>query len=216
MHNEHLYMIEDALENVTITGNFSGIVAIASYVFCALALYTIAQRRGIRKAWMAWIPVLNGWILGSISDQYRYVVKGEVRNKRKALLTVSILRTLFTCAATVNMIVLVVKAVTGAFNYASEAEMIRQILSMLAFFAPVMILGLVGLVLDAIALFDLYTSCEPANNVLYLVLSLIPAISSITRPLFLFLCRDKDGGMPPRRQNPEAYQEPVDYQYDQM
>ena len=216
MYNEHMYMIEDALENMTITGNFSGIVSIASYVFCALALYTIAQRREIKKAWLAWVPVLNVWILGSISDQYRYVVKGEIRSKRKVLLTLNIINFILGWVAVIKMIVTIVMLATGRINLNNEAEVIRQVLTSAAFFIPGAILGLVSLIFRIIALYDVYTSCDPANNVLYLVLSLIPGINQITQPLFLFLCRDKDDGMPPRRQNPESYQEPVDYHYDQM
>ena len=216
MSYEHMHMMEDVLENVTITGNFGGIVAIASYVFCALALYTIAQRREIKKAWLAWVPVLNVWILGSLSDQYRYVVKGEIRSKRKVLLTVSILQFLATAAAVINLIAVSFMAI---YNYApgrGMTELIGQLLSSLLFFIPAAILAVLSLVLRFMALYDVYTSCDPANNVLYLVLSLIPAINQVTQPLFLFLCRDKDEGMPPRRQNPETYQEPVDYHYDQM
>ena len=62
------------------------LLAIASYVLTALALYTIARRRGLRNPWLAWIPVANSWLLGSLSDQYRYVVKGEHKSKRIILL----------------------------------------------------------------------------------------------------------------------------------
>lgn len=215
MNYDAMYMFEDMMDSAASASGFSSLLGIAAYVFSALAIYTIAQRRDIKKAWMAWVPVLNVWILGSISDQYRYVAKNEVRNKRKALLTVRILQLLFSCAAIVKIIVLVVKAVMGEFDYAGEAEIMRQALSTLAFYVPVMILGLVALVLDAIALYDLYSSCDPANNVLYLVLSLIPGISSITRPLFLFLCRNQDGGMPPRREATAA-EEPADYNYTEL
>jgi hypothetical protein len=209
-------MIEDALENVTITGNFSGIVAIASYVFCALALYTIAQRREIKKAWLAWVPVLNVWILGSISDQYRYVVKGEIRSRRKVLLTLNIINFVLGWVAVIKMIVTIVMLAIGRIDLNNEMEVIRQVLISAAFFIPGAILGIVALIFRIIALYDVYTSCDPANNVLYLVLSLIPGINQVTQPLFLFLCRDKDEGMPPRRQSSEAYQEPVDCHYDQM
>ena len=203
MNQETMYMFEDLADSVASAGGFSSLLNIAADVFAALAIYTIAQRRQIKHAWMAWVPVLNVWILGSISDQYRYVAKGEVRNKRKALITVRILQILFSSAVIVKVIVMVVQAATGTFDYATDAEIIRQVLSMLAFTLPVMILGIVALVLDAIALYDLYSSCDPDNKVLYLVLSVIPAINGITRPLFLFLCRDKDGGMPPRRDTVE-------------
>ena len=216
MSYEHMHMMEDVLENVTITGNFGGIVAIASYVFCALALYTIAQRREIKKAWLAWVPVLNVWILGSISDQYRYVVKGEIRSKRKVLLTLNIINFILGWAAVIKVIVTIVMFAFGRIDLNNEMEVIRQALGSLVWFIPVAILGIVSLIFRIMALYDVYTSCDPANNVLYLVLSLIPAINQVTQPLFLFLCRDKDEGMPPRRQNPESYQEPVDYHYDQM
>lgn len=216
MSYEHMYMMEDALENVTITGNFGGIVAIASYVFCALALYTIAQRREIKKAWLAWVPVLNVWILGSISDQYRYVVKGEIRSKRKVLLTLNIINFILGWAAVIKVIVTIVMLAMGRVDLNNEMEVIRLALGSLAWFIPVAILGIVSLIFRIMALYDVYTSCDPANNVLYLVLSLIPGINQVTQPLFLFLCRDKDEGMPPRRQNPESYQEPADYHYDQM
>ena len=68
---------------------FYGIVilgGIALYVLQALGLYTLAQRRGIRKSWFAWIPVLSLWTLGSLSDQYRYVVRHQFRSRRKWLM----------------------------------------------------------------------------------------------------------------------------------
>ena len=214
MSYEHMHMMEDVLENVTITGNFGGIVAIASYVFCALALYTIAQRREIKKAWLAWVPVLNVWILGSISDQYRYVVKGEIRSKRKVLLTLNIINFILGWAAVIKVIVTIVMFAFGRIDLNNEMEVIRQALGSLAWFIPVAILGIVSLIFRIMALYDVYTSCDPANNVLYLILSLIPAINQVTQPLFLFLCRDKDEGMPPRR-DAEA-EEPADYNYTEL
>jgi uncharacterized membrane protein YecN with MAPEG domain len=49
-----------------------GVVLVFSLIFwiiSALSLQSIARRRGIRNAWLAWIPVGNQWILGSIADQ---------------------------------------------------------------------------------------------------------------------------------------------------
>ena len=36
-----------------------------------VAFYTVAVRRGLKNAWLAWIPVADAWLVGSISDQYR-------------------------------------------------------------------------------------------------------------------------------------------------
>ena len=200
MSQEYIYMFENALENSASVSGISSLISVAAYVFSALAIYTIAQRRGIKNPWLAWIPMVNVWILGSISDQYRYVAKGEVKNKRKILLGVYILNFVLTWVAVIKMIVTIVGVVVGETYLTDEMEAIRQILVSVAFFAPVAILGIVGFVVEIMALYDLYSSCEPANNVLYLVLSLVPGINTVARPLFLFLCREKDGGMPPRRE----------------
>ena len=59
--------------------------------------------------------------------------------------------------------------------------------------------GIVGLVMRYVALHDVYTICNPEHCSLYLVMSLIPCVNIITQPLFLFLCRNRDGGMLPGR-----------------
>jgi hypothetical protein len=193
-------MMEEMADSMASASSVSSLVSIAAYVFTALAIYTIAQRREIKHAWLSWVPVLNVWILGSISDQYRYVVKGEVCNKRKVLLTVNILNCVLTWAAVISLIVKLVVIATSGAQMPNDMELVRKILSSFVLFIPVSILGIVMLVFRIMALYDLYSSCDPANNVLYLVLSLIPGINTVTQPLFLFLCRNQDGGMPPRRE----------------
>ena len=199
MSNEFLEMMEETMSAASSASNVSSLLSIAVYVFSALAIYTIAQRREIKHPWMAWVPVLNVWTLGCISDQYRYVVKGQVKNKRKVLLAVNILNFLLTIGAVVYFIVIIVNLAMNQAAFMNADEIIWKVLGAFVAFVPVMILGLVSFIFRAMAMYDLYASCEPENKVLYLVLSLIPGISTITCPLFLFLCRNKDDGMPPRR-----------------
>jgi len=40
------------------------LVGLAFYIFLSLALYKLAQRRGIEMAWLAWIPVAQMYIIG--------------------------------------------------------------------------------------------------------------------------------------------------------
>ncbi len=209
MRFEYMDMMESALEGVLSFGGVGSLLSIVAYVFCALSLYTIAQRRGIKKAWLAWIPVVNVWILGSISDQYRYVVKGEVKSKRKVLLTVAILNLVLSMVVSVKVIATVIAVANQMLHGAGDDALMAMLLSglgnSLLLSIPGMILGILGLVFEVMALYDVYSSCDPANNVLYLILSIIPGISQIAKPLFLFLCRDKDSGMPPRRETSPEY-----------
>ena len=177
-------------------------IGILAYVFTALSLYTIAQRRGIKNPWMAWVPVLNVWILGCISDQYRYVVKGEVRSRRKVLLILNIVKKLGVIAAIamvimgfVNLIVHAQILETGS-NRAIVEFLGRQFMPALGAAILMGVVSLVSFAFAAMAYYDLFASCEPENKVLYLVLGLL---INITLPIFLFLCRHKDLGMPARR-----------------
>ena len=200
-----------------ITSSISFLLSVGTYVLTALGLYTIAQRRGINKPWLAWIPVVNVWTLGCISDQYRYVVKGEVKNKRKTLLGLNIASVVLSIVMVIVVIVQVVSAAMdiGMAGYASEQEVFgvlgKFILTVALVSIPGMVIAVTGFVISSIALYDVYRSCDPENSTLYLVLSLIPGINSITKPLFLFLCRNQDKGMPPRV-DAEPVQEPVTYE----
>ena len=219
MNYEYAYYVEELLDGISGFGGVSSTLGLIGYVLSSLAIYTIAQRRGIQKAWLAWLPVLNVWILGSISDQYRYVVKEQVKSKRKILLGLNLANFVLSVLVLVRIVATVVSFVSagmrGASNEALARTLINGILVSLMMSLPLLALSIAAFVLRAMALYDLYGSCEPDNSVLYLVLSLIPGINQITQPLFLFLCREKDGGMPPRREEAEPAPEP-DYHYTEL
>ena len=194
-------------------------VPLATYVLKSAGLYTIAKRRGIRNPWLAWIPVGCAWIIGCISDQYRYVAKGQVKNKRKALLVLWIIFWALMIAFVVWFFVFMFQIVGMTGNqifmpsYGYGAEIPQVMLSVLGFLLLWLALAGVSvamIVIRYMALYDVFYSCEPNNATLYLVLGILFVI---TQPIFLFLCRDKDEGMPPRKTaQPEVT---VEYPFDE-
>jgi len=208
------FYFEEELIFGILSGLASGVPSmlfgIASYVLMALALQTIAQRRGLNKPWLAWIPVANVWLLGSLSDQYRYVVKGENRSKRKWLLWLSIAKLLLTTAIVVLGIAVAGSVLFGGFR--KESLLLQRIMGPLIGIAGVSLpmagITLAYAVIYFMALYDLYQSLDPSNAVLYLVLSVL---FPITKPFFLFFNRDRDDGMPPRRQK-TVYEEAPQWQ----
>ncbi len=192
------------------------LISIAVYVFTALGLYTLAQRRGLRHPWLAWIPVANVWILGSLSDQYRYVVRGQVRSKRKALLTLNIISAVMGVVMVVVIMAAVIRCVFS-FRGASETEIVNalmgSIMGVLALCVPWAGVAIASAVLSYMALYDIYTSCDPANNTVYLVLSIL---FGFTQAIFLFLCRNRDDGMPPRRDTQPQYRQPIQEPWQQQ
>lgn len=186
-------------------GLMSGIPAlalsIASYVLTSLAVYTIARRRGLNKPWLAWIPVLNVWLIGSLSDQYQYVVKRQNKSKRKVLLVLSLLMAALTVVIAALGVSAVGAILFGSYRYSAglTAEIWRPVMLILGCCLPLIGVALAYAVVRYMAMYDVYKSLDPNNCVLYLVLSIL---FGVTEPFFLFFNRNKDTGMPPRRQEP--------------
>ena len=164
-------------------------VSVAAYVLQSLGYYTIAERRGIKRPWLSWLPIGNLWILGSISDQYQYVVKGKIKNRRKVLLGLSCGVLVFYVVWAIFLLVAAAMAPMGGSELAA---------GLIGIFGGLllMVLAICLAVFQYICLYDLYRSCAPDNAVLYLILSVVV---NWVIPLFLFICRKQDVGMPPRK-----------------
>lgn len=159
------------------------LVGILFYVLQSLAVYTVAKRRGIKNPGLAWVPVANYWIMGCISDQYKYVVKGKVQNRRTVMLALQIAAVVLSILASVLELFLpALGVILSVANYG---------------------VAIASMVIWYMALYDLYSSCNPDNSVLFLVLSIL---LGVTMPFFMFACRNKDKGMPPRKPVQPAYQ----------
>mgnify|MGYP007097219290 CR=1 FL=1 len=153
-----------------------------------LSLYTVAKRRGIAAPWLAWVPAARLWVLGSLSDQYRYLTQGQIRHKRISLLVWTGASWVLTGGIVVGTIAAIAGASVGA------------ILTVLCLALAVACAAIVYVVLYFMALYDVYASCDPQNAAVYLVLSVF---FGFLVPVFLFLSRNLEKGMPPRKETAE-------------
>ena len=170
-------------------------IGIALFVFRAISIYKIARRRGISNAWLAWVPVCSEWILGSVADQYQYVVKGRVKNRRLPLFLLSVILLGLRIAGAALSISTVTSVIRFVLTGAGFPDVGRLVL--LAVASTVQTGGMIAcLVIRGFVMYDVYTSCTNRNNVLFLVLGLL---FRVLEPVFLFACRNKEEGMPPRR-----------------
>lgn len=176
------------------------IYALLLYVFQSVSLYTIASRRGIRYPGLAWVPIGNSWILGSISDQYHYANYRLIRNRRKLLLGLAIAQ-LASGIVSYPLVLLLENSLGGSIAdiYTSTAILVIVELCIVA-------LSIVSCVFVFICQYNLYKSCNPNTATVFLVLSILFGLY----PFFFFADRNKDLGMPPRRtaQTPEI---PADF-----
>ena len=180
--------------------SFAGV---GSYVLQSLAYYRIASRRGIRHAWLSWIPVGSIWILGCISDQYQYVVKRQIKNKRKILMILGLVSLVLAILVVVLAGILIGTALAFGDSYRGNDQLAGVFFGSV-FGIPVVLLLMSALsiamvILQYICLYDLFTSCDPSNNITYLILSIF---LGFLLPVLLFICRNKDEGMPPRKVAP--------------
>lgn len=203
---------------------FSGSLGIVAYVLQALALYTIAKRRGLNKPWLAWVPLVNIWILGAISDQYQSVANGKTKKKRKILLGLCIAAIIVFFACLILFVVSLNNLDSLLPNMGppmSDAEVIdpdfMDVISVLITFGAVflalfflcMIPALVLLIIIAVfrwmAIYDVFKSCEPKNARVYLLISLLLSFLAVSglEAIFLFLCMNKDEGMIPKNPEPQ-------------
>ena len=189
------FYFEDMLVTVVLgllTAVPAMLLGLASYVLSAAAVYVIARRRGLDKLWLAWVPILNVWMLGSLSDQYQYVVKRKNTSRRKWLLALNLLQPLLA---------------SGVIAFGAAALVPRgyfgidwgNAMAAGGFALPLLAVSIAGAVIRFVSLYDVYKSLDPDNAVLFLVLSVF---ISITESFFLFFNREKDSGMPPRRPEP--------------
>lgn len=207
--NEFIQKFSQEAQISRMNVNFgSDALVIAAYIFMALGLYTLARNRGIKNPWLAWVPVANMWLLGCISDQYRYVVRGENRSRRKRMLTLAIVKVVLVSVLVTLLVVLLVSAGVMAISGSS----LKTLLTLTPMTAAVLVAALAAVVvaiwLDVetfCAYYDLFSSCTPDQKTLYTVLSIVLSLIglSVVAAVLVFICRNKEEGMPQRIAQPE-------------
>ena len=165
----------------------AAVCALVFYILKSRALQQLAYDRWLGGSFWAWFPVGDGYVLGSIADDYAQKVWGKRHHQRHWLLWLSV------CAALVAA-GWVVCAVLRQLQVA-DTTMVLQIL--------LLVLGalwLVRWILGTIALLAVYTSCDPDRATANIIVSIwLP----VTAPFILFACRKRHFGMPPAKMSIE-------------
>ena len=178
---------------------------IVSYVLGAVGMYRIAKRRGIHHPWLAWIPVGNCWLLGSIADHYQYIAKQKTTYRRRVLLILNII------AVASGFLLGLTTSLSESFMTGSAVGILMIAFTVIASLAAIGV-AIANAVFCYIAYYDLFRSCKPNNAVLFLILSIV---FSATLPVFVFACSNFDQGMPPRRVVQPATQIPYQQTWQQ-
>ena len=171
------------------------VVGLVLYVLKAVGLYSMAKRRNVGGAWLAWIPIGQYWVAGAIADQYKKTVKGKSSSNRIIMLVLALLGWVVSGIAGSVMMSSLIQMLTAIVNEdVQELSYIITVLSGSSGLVSMLSSGLsiALLVFWQISLYNIYASSCPKHSVLFLILGIF---FEVTVPFFLFCNRKKDEGM---------------------
>lgn len=151
------------------------VIGIVSYVLMSMSLCSIAGRRGIRGAGWAWMPFVGvDWVIGKIADTYDLRQTGRDKRFAKRLLVLSIvgivLLMLVYLVFAVWMGVMIGLEGSGADT---EALFLPMFLSIYVVLIAMMIIFTIAGIIEYVALFKVYESCNPEKAIRLLVLTIL-------------------------------------------
>ena len=176
----------------------SAVIGIAIYLLESISVYKMAKSAEIKNPWLAFIPVANDWVFGTLAEKYKK--KNGTKSARFGII-LPVLEgiVLIEAIALTIFTVISIKEITG---YALDAvntstEMVpEQFMSLI----PVIILYFALMaVVFFIALWRVYYSFDKSNATLYIVLSIIFTISV---PIILFIIRNRKPEFDPHNNMP--------------
>ena len=142
--------------------------------------------------------MLQAWVWGSLSDQYRYVVKGQVKSKRKILLILQAIVSLLGVVTWIKFMGMIQNFIQVSY-YGTEKEIVAALmgglLGILGLAGALFVAAIVRTVIHYMAGYDLYTAASGRYGVVFLVVSIFLCF---LEPYFVFFIRNQDDGMPPR------------------
>lgn len=182
----------------------SAVIGIAIYLLESISVYKMAKSAQIKNPWLAFIPVANDWVFGTLAEKYKK--KNGTKSARFGIilpvlegivLIETIALTIFT--------VISIKEITGyaldAVNTSSEMapEQFMSLIPVIILYFALMAVAFAYAVVFFIALWRVYSSFDKSNATLYIVLSVIFTISV---PIILFIIRNRKPEFDPHNNVP--------------
>lgn len=182
----------------------SAVIGIAIYLLESISVYKMAKSAEIKNPWLAFIPVANDWVFGTLAEKYKK--KNGTKSARFGIilpvlegivLIETIALTIFT--------VISIKEITGyaldAVNTSSEMapEQFMSLIPVIILYFALMAVAFAYIIVFYVALWRIYSSFDKPNATLYIVLSVVFTISV---PIILFIIRNRKPEFDPHNNVP--------------
>lgn len=182
----------------------SAVIGIAIYLLESISVYKMAKSAEIKNPWLAFIPVANDWVFGTLAEKYKK--KNRTKSARFGII-LPVLEgiVLIEAIALTIFTVISIKEITGyaldAVNTSSEMapEQFMSLIPVIILYFALMAVAIAYAVVFFIALWRIYSSFDKSNATLYIVLSVIFTISV---PIILFIIRNRKPEFDPHNNVP--------------
>lgn len=176
---------------LTVAYFFLFLMCLVCYVFYSLSIYTLAKRKGVPHAWMAWLPVVNGIIMGKVS--------ATPDKKRRTHIALPVLEGLL-YVMLIGVIVLLVGSVAfagrgqaffsrgPAWGMRSAMHSFAPVVSLLGTYFVMLGVSIAYMVVFYMALYRIYKQFAPEYATFFTVMSIV---FNTLYPFFLFAVRNK-------------------------
>lgn len=171
----------------------SAVIGIAIYLLESISVYKMAKSAEIKNPWLAFIPVANDWVFGTLAEKYKK--KNGTKSARFGII-LPVLEgiVLIEAIALTIFTVISIKEITGyaldAVNTSTEMvpEQFMSLIPVIILYFALMAVAIAYAVVFFIALWRVYSSFDKSNATLYILLSVIFTISV---PIILFIIRNR-------------------------
>ena len=186
------------------TFTISLLIGLALYLLESIGVYKMAKSAEIKNPWLAFIPVANGWVFGTIAEKYKKK-NGKKSARFGIILPVLEGIVLIEAIALTIFTVISIKEITGyaldAVNTSSEMapEQFMSLIPVIILYFALMAVAIAYAVVFFIALWRVYSSFDKPNATLYIVLSVVFTISV---PIILFIIRNRKPEFDPHNNVP--------------
>ena len=182
----------------------SAVIGIAIYLLESISVYKMAKSAEIKNPWLAFLPVANDWVFGTLAEKYKK--KNGTKSARFGII-LPVLEgiVLIEAIALTIFTVISIKEITGyaldAVNTSTEMvpEQFMSLIPVIILYFALMAVAIAYAVVFFIALWRVYYSFDKSNATLYIVLSIIFTISV---PIILFIIRNRKPEFDPHNNMP--------------
>lgn len=159
-----------------------GVLGLVSYIFQSIALTRVGRRRGIKRAWLIWIPIANSWALGALADEYD--ARLGLKRRFRVLLLVVLLVFIGAYVAMFGSISAIEPIIENIESYDVEqifSVLFKLVVGVYSFAIGISFVGIVYSALTYICIYKIFESLSPKRCVLHFILGLFI-------PLYMAIC----------------------------